>query len=70
VIQSFAMERTYDVFEKFADGTMLWRATVVGHEDAIRKLRELAEAGANEFCLMHLGTQTVIATMKPLQQQT
>ena len=57
------MDRTYDVFERLSDGTMVWRATVVGHEVALRKLRELARLGDNEFRLMHLDTQTIIATI-------
>jgi hypothetical protein len=39
-----------------------WRASVVGHEAAILKLKEYAASSANEFVLMHLPTQTVIAT--------
>jgi hypothetical protein len=57
------MERTYDVFERLPDGTMLWKCAAVGHEEAIRKLKELAGRGVNEFRLMHVATNTVIAAM-------
>jgi hypothetical protein len=57
------VDRSYDLFEMFPDGSALWRGTVVGHEDAIRKLRELAAGTANEVQLMHLPTKTLIAAM-------
>jgi hypothetical protein len=36
------MERTYDIFEKMPDGSLLWRGAVPGHETAIHKLQEFA----------------------------
>jgi hypothetical protein len=57
------MERTYDVFEKLPDGTLVWRATVTGHEQAIIQLKRLASQNSNEWQVMHLPTKTVIATM-------
>ena len=43
------MRREYDVFEKFRDGSTLWRATVLGRFEALRKMQELAELSDNEF---------------------
>jgi len=57
------MEREYDIFEK-RDGHEIWRCSVVGHETAIRKLRELANSSPNEFTLMHLPSNAVIAILK------
>jgi hypothetical protein len=57
------VERTYDIFEKLPDGAMRWRASVAGHEPAILKLKEIAVSSTNEFQLMHLPTQTIIATL-------
>lgn len=57
------MERTYDIFKKDADGSMIWRATVGGHESAIAKLRELAAKTSNEMQVLHLPTKALIATM-------
>ena len=57
------MERTYDIFERLPDDSMRWRASVVGHEPAIAKLKELAAKSGNEFRVMHLPTQAVIATI-------
>jgi hypothetical protein len=56
------MERTYDIFEKMSDGSMMWRAAISGHEDALRKLKEMAAQAANEFHLRHLASNTLIAT--------
>lgn len=43
------MRREYDVFEKFSDGSTLWRATVLGRFEALRKTQELRERSDNEF---------------------
>lgn len=56
-------DRSYDLFEMFADGSALWKGAVVGHEDAIRRLQELAAGTTNEMRLMHVPTKTIIATM-------
>ena len=53
----------YDLFEHFADGSLVWRETVAGHAAAIRKLRELAEKTRNEVRAMHIPTSTLIAAM-------
>jgi hypothetical protein len=48
------MRRDYDVFEKFADGSTLWRACVAGRYEAQRKIHELAEHSENEFFLIDI----------------
>jgi hypothetical protein len=58
------MERDYDLFEVFPDGSVIWRQSVTGHENAIRRLRELVELTDNEFRVMHVLTNTLIASMK------
>jgi hypothetical protein len=58
-----ALDRAYDLFEVLDDGTVLWRCTVEGREEAISKLQELAAATRNELRLMHLPSQTLIARM-------
>lgn len=55
------MNREYDAFEVLPDGTLLWKATIVGHEDAIEQLKEIAKESTNEFRLLHLPTKTVVA---------
>jgi hypothetical protein len=57
------MHREYDAFEVLSDGTQIWKATIKGHEDAIRKLQEIAKGNLNEFRLIHVPTKTVIAAI-------
>jgi hypothetical protein len=57
------MNREYDAFEVLPDGSLIWKATITGHEDAIKKLKEVAKDNTNEFRLMHLPSKTVIATI-------
>jgi hypothetical protein len=63
VILSPTVNRTYDIFEVHSDGSVVWRGTVSGHEDAIRKLQELAAKTTNEMRAMHLPSKTVIASI-------
>ena len=58
------MEREYDLFEVFPDGSLIWRQSVTGHENAIQRLRELVELTDSEFRVMHVLTNTLIASMK------
>lgn len=62
------MERSYDIFERMPDGTLLWVAAVQGHEEAIIKLKWWGEKRSNEFRLMHLPTSAVIAVVNAPKQ--
>jgi hypothetical protein len=55
------MNREYDAFEVLPNGVMVWKAKIVGQEDAVKKLKEVAKDNANEFQLVHIPTKTVIA---------
>jgi hypothetical protein len=55
------MDREYDLFEIYPDGTPVWRDVVSGREKAILKSRELSAETANEVRVMHLLTNTVVA---------
>jgi hypothetical protein len=48
------MRRDYDVFEKFPDGSTLWRAFVSGRYEAQRKMQQLAEISAHEFFVIEV----------------
>jgi hypothetical protein len=48
------VDRSYDLFEIFPNGTGLWKGAVIGHEDAISKLQELAAGTTNDVKLMHV----------------
>ena len=58
----------YDIFEKFPDGSTLWKACVRGRFDAQRKIDELAERSENKFFMIdiqdHLLARPVLAPMK------
>ena len=57
------MNRDYDLFEMLPDGSPIWKELILGHEEAIRKLKELAKQTTNEVRLMHVPTNTIIASM-------
>jgi hypothetical protein len=63
------MERDYDLFEVLPDGAVIWKETVPGHENAIRKLRELSKQTSNEVRVMHVLTKTLIASMNAPKAQ-
>jgi len=56
------MQRTYDIFEKMPDGTIMWRGSVQGLEEAVRILKELAARSLNEFQMLHLASQSLVGT--------
>jgi hypothetical protein len=58
------MDRDYDLFEVFPDGSVVRRESVTGHEKAIGRLRELVQVTDNEFRVMHILTNTLIASLK------
>jgi hypothetical protein len=57
------MDHEYDLFEKFPDGSLLWRDVVLRHENAIHKLQKLAARTPNECCAMHIPTKVIVAAM-------
>jgi hypothetical protein len=57
------MQRDYDLFEVLSDGALMWREMVRGHEDANQKLVELSKRTANEVRVMHVLTNSLIASM-------
>jgi hypothetical protein len=56
------MDRNYDIFE-IIDGDPIWPDAVPGHDAAIARLRELASKSQNEFRLLHISTNAVIAVI-------
>lgn len=55
------MEPEYDIFETVG-GNPLWVCSIVGHQAAIARLKELAATSSNEFTVMHLRTNALIAS--------
>ena len=58
------MDRDYDLFEVLPDGAVIWKETVPGHENAIQKLVELSKRTSNEVRVMHILSNSLIASMK------
>jgi hypothetical protein len=56
------MRREYDVFEKFSDGSTLWRACVTGRYEVQRKIQELREHSENDFVSLDIHAQCFIPT--------
>jgi hypothetical protein len=54
------MRRDYDIFEKFHDGSTLWRCWIRGQHEAKRKMQELAEHSENEFVLIDIQAETFL----------
>ena len=48
------MHRIYDIFEKFPDGSSLWRACVQGLKSTRLHLQELSEKSENRFYAIDL----------------
>jgi hypothetical protein len=58
------LDREYDVFEKFPDGSHIWRAFVKGLIDARARVEQLSELSTNEFYAIHTPTKEIVATTK------
>jgi hypothetical protein len=58
------MERDYDLFEVLPDGSVIWKEVASGHENSIGRLKELSKQTANEVRVMHVLSNTLIASMK------
>jgi hypothetical protein len=54
------MIREYDLFEKFPDGSSLWRASVWGLEGTHLHLRRLAENSGHQFYAIEIISGKII----------
>lgn len=55
------MEHEYDLFEKFPDGSSLWRDSVPEIEMTCLRLKEMARKSKNRFYALDLTTGEVLA---------
>jgi hypothetical protein len=55
------MKNEYDLFEKFPDGSSLWRDSVAGFEPTRLRLQELAQRSENELYALNSTTGEVLA---------
>jgi hypothetical protein len=54
------MNNDYDLFEKFPDGSSLWRDSIPGFEKTKLRLQELAQKSENGFYAINLATGEVL----------
>ena len=54
------MRHHYDIFEKFHDGSTLWRGCVPGWYEAERELYELAGRSKNEFFAIDIEANSLV----------
>lgn len=57
------MDREYDLFEQFPDGSTRWHANATGLENARAKLEEIARDTSNECFAIHLPTKEIVARL-------
>lgn len=55
------MNHKYDLFEKFPDGSSLWRACVVGLEGTRLHMFDLARRSSNQFYAMNVVNGKIVA---------
>ena len=54
------MKYYYDLFEKFPDGSSLWRACAIGVQGARHHMCELAKRSSNQFYAMNVVSGKII----------
>jgi len=54
------MNHEYDLFEKFPDGSSLWRDSIPGFGKTRLRLQELAQRSENQFYAVDLATGEVL----------
>jgi hypothetical protein len=62
------MSPKYDLFEKFPDGSSLWRACVIGLETARQHMQDLARRSSNQFYAMHVLSGKVVGPYLPCSE--
>jgi hypothetical protein len=55
------MKNDYDLFEKFLNGSSVWRGSLTEFESTCLRLRELAQKSENQFYAISLTTGEVLA---------
>jgi hypothetical protein len=59
------MRRDFDIFERFPDGSTLWKACVRGRYNAQRKMDELAERSDNQFFMIDIQKSVLLPSPLP-----
>jgi hypothetical protein len=63
-----SVDRDYDLFEQFPDGSVIWKNRISGREASIAKLTELATQTQNEIYVIHLPSKEIIARLNVAPQ--
>lgn len=61
-VRAKSASSSYDIFEMIRDAP-IWRASVKDHDAAISKMRDLALVSNNQFQVMHMPTNAVVAVI-------
>jgi len=56
------VDRTYDIFEKYPDGSSRWLAVVTGRDALLERLNDLSSTTTNELFAIYMPTKEIIAT--------
>jgi hypothetical protein len=59
------MTYEYDLFEKFPDGSSLWRASVIGLEGARIHVSSIAQRSPNSFYAMNVESGKIVPLTLP-----
>jgi hypothetical protein len=59
------MNYKYDLFEKFPDGSSLWRACVIGLHGARLHVLDLAQRSSNKFYAMNVASGKIVPLELP-----
>lgn len=62
------MNGTYDLFEKCADGSLMWRCAVAGVNDVFVKLKELGRSSSNEYFAMDISSREIVGRVNASEQ--
>jgi hypothetical protein len=60
------VDRDYDLFEMFPDGSLVWLAFVPGLDNARDRLQELAKLSHNEHFAIHIPSKEIVARVNAL----
>lgn len=60
------MNRKYDIFEKFSDGSSLWRGCVLGLKSTRSHLQELSGESENQFYAIDISSGKTIRPEKEM----
>jgi len=55
------MKHQYDLFEKFPDGSSLWRACVIGLQATLSHMSDLAQRSQNQFYALHIKSGKLVS---------